>query len=362
MSVKDPMPGVDRRTLLGAAGVAAASAAAGGAGAAARGYKRIACEEAFTTPAILEASKQRANNVPSMRSGPIAGPIIPPLLDLAAGRIRDMDRDGIDIQVIALTSPGVQHLEAEAAVRLARETNDLVAQAVSAYPKRFAPMATVAVQAPQAAVREVERCVRDLGFCGLMINSHTGGEYLDQEKFWPILEAAQALDVPIYIHPNYPAPGVEAAAIPGFTVGWGYAVETGTHILRLIGAGVFERFPRLRVVIGHMGEMIPFVLQRLDNRYAFELGLFGQKPLPLTPSQYFRRNVSLTTSGMNYAAPLKATIEQVGIDNILFAVDYPLEDQAKVVAEFEKIPLSLEQRRRICETNPARVFKLQHLL
>lgn len=361
MQRDDGVPNMARRGLLGgAAGLAALGG--GSAGAAARTYKRIACEEAFTTPEIIEASRRRANNIPSMTSGPIAGPILPPLLDIGAGRIADMDRDGIDIQIIALTSPGVQHLQANEAVRLARLVNDRLAEAVVAYPKRFAPLVTIAPQDPAAAVAEAERCLKTRGFCGLMINSHTAGEYLDQPKFWPILEAAQAMDAPIYIHPNAPGPGVAGAAIPGFTVGWAYAVETGTHVLRLIGAGVFERFPKLRVVIGHMGEMIPFVLQRLDNRYAFEMSLFGQKPLPLSPSQYFRRNISVTTSGMNYATPLRATIDQLGVDNILFAVDYPLEDQARVVADFERIPLSPSERRRICETNPARVFKLEHML
>ena len=361
MSRGDDSPDLARRGLLGAtAGLAALGAAP--ASAAPRTYKRIACEEAFTTPEIVDASRRRANNIPSMTSGPIAGAILPPLLDLGSGRIADMDRDGIDIQVIALTSPGVQHLEAAAAVNLARVVNDRVAEATRAYPKRFAPLATIAPQDPIAAVIEAERCLRELGFCGLMINSHTAGEYLDQPKFWPILEAAEALAAPIYIHPNTPGPGVAGAAIPGFTVGWGFAVETGTHVLRLIGAGGFERFPKLRVVIGHMGEMIPFVLQRLDNRYAFEMSLFGQKALPLSPSQYFRRNICVTTSGMNYATPLRATIDQLGIDNILFAVDYPLEDQARVVAEFDQIPISASDRRRICETNPARVFKLEHML
>ncbi len=361
MSRDDDHPDLARRGLLAAtAGLAVLGA--GAAVAAPRAYKRIACEEAFTTPDIVAASRRLANNIPSMTSGPIAGPILPPLLDLGAGRIADMDRDGIDIQVVALTSPGVQHLPGAEAVTLARAVNDHAAAAARAFPNRFAPLATIAPQDPAAAVAEARRCVRELGFCGLMINSHTAGEYLDQPKFWPILEAAEAMGVPIYIHPNAPGPSVAGAAIPGFTVGWGYAVETGTHILRLIAAGGFERFPKLQVVIGHMGEMIPFVLQRLDNRYAFEMSLFGKKALPLSPSQYFRRNICVTTSGMNYATPLKATIDQLGIDNVLFAVDYPLEDQSQVVADFERMPLTLAERRLICETNPARVFKLQHML
>jgi 5-carboxyvanillate decarboxylase len=350
--------GVPRRALLGAAAAGLASGACASNGAAAVAYRRISCEEAFTTPDIVAASRARAGGVASMRSGPIAGPIIPPLLDLGAARIADMDATGIDVQVLSLTSPGVQHLEAEQAVSLMRATNEYLAEQIRAHPTRYAGLAVMSTQAPALAAAELQRAVSGLGLRGAIINSHTNGEYLDQEKFWSILEAAEALDTPIYVHPREPSASLEGAMLPGFTVGWGYAVEVGTHVLRLIGAGIFERFPRLKIVIGHMGEMIPFVLDRIDNRYLFESGLFAQRRLPLAPSEYFKRNVWVTTSGMNYSAPLLATIAQLGVDRVLFAADYPLESQRDAVRQMEAMPLAAADKAKIFDANPTRVFGL----
>lgn len=352
-----------RRDLLRAAafGAGAALTTAGCAtatGQASARYKRISCEEAFTTPEILEASRVRASGVPSMRSGPIAGPIIPPLLDLGPARIADMDASGVDIQILSLTSPGVQHLERDQAIGLMRSTNDYLAEAIAAHPTRYAGLAVMATQDPAVTAAELDRAVCVLGLKGAIINSHTNGEYLDLEKFWPMLEAAEALDVPIYIHPREPAPNLEGAMIPGFTVGWSYAVEVGTHALRLIAAGVFDRFPRLKFVIGHMGEMIPFVLDRIDNRYLFESGLFNRPRLPRLPSEYFRNNFWVTTSGMNYKAPLEATIAQLGVDRVIFAADYPLESERDAVQQIEAMGLSANDKRKIFELNPTHVFGL----
>lgn len=337
-------------------GMAAQSAAAGGS---ARGYRRIACEEAFSTPEIVAELKRLAGGVPSMKSGPIAGPFMPDLLDLGAGRIRGMDAAGIDVQILSLTSPGVQLFEPATAIALARDVNDRLAAAVQAHSARFAGMATLAPQAPEATAKELERAVRTLGLKGGMINSHTSGEYLDDAKYWPVLEAAAALDVPIYLHPRDPSPGLEKPLdIPGFAVGWGYAVETGTHALRMIAAGVFERFPRLRIVLGHLGETIPFLLDRLDNRYLWQMKLFGRKGLPQLPSEYFREHFVVTTSGMNYSTPVKAALEALGEDKMLFAADHPMEVQKEAVDGLEAAGLAAAVRKRIFEDNPSRVFAL----
>ena len=355
-------PVMDRRALLGAAALGVAlpvgASAAGARTAAKTRLRRISCEEAFTTPEVLEASRVLARGVPSMRSGPIAGPIIPPLLDLGAGRIADMDAAGVDIQILSLTSPGVQHLEPGLAVALMRSTNDFLAAAIRAHPTRYAGLAVMAPQDPAATAAELGRAVGTLGLQGGIVNSHTNGEYLDQPKFWPMLEAAEALNAPIYIHPREPAPSLEGAMIPGFTVGWSYGVEVGTHALRLIAAGVFDRFPRLRIVLGHMGEMLPTLLDRIDNRYLFESGLFGGRRLPRLPSEYFRTHFWVTTSGMHYPAPLTATIAQLGVDRVLFAADYPLESQRDAVREMDAAPISDADRRKIFDANPARVFGL----
>jgi len=318
----------------------------------------IAVEEAFMTPGILDAATRRAGGRPSMRSGPIAGPFMPDLLDLGATRIAGMDAAGVDVQLLAVAAPGVQHLDDDLAAPLAREANDLLAEAVRAHPDRFAGMATVPVQTPAAAADEVVRAVRELGFRGVMINSHTRDGYLDEERCWPILEAIEAMDVPLYIHPRDPAADLSGSAIPGFTVGWGYAVETGTHIVRLIQSGVLDRFPRLRIVVGHLGEGIPFLLDRMDGRYPFEATAAGAPALPRTPGEYFRDQFWVTTSGMNFPAPLRAVIDILGADKVLFAADHPFEDQREAVDEFAAIPLTADERGRIAHENAERLFRL----
>lgn len=326
-----------------------------------RNYLRIACEEAFSTREVVAELSRLAGGVPSMKSGPIAGPFMNNLLDMGEGRVRGMDADGVDIQILSLSSPGVQTFAPATALSIARDVNDLMADTIKKYPTRFAGLATIAPQAPNETIKELERCIHTLKLNGGMINSHTNGEYLDDKKYWPILEAFQALDVPLYIHPRDPSPGLEVPlAIPGFAVGWGYAVETGTHALRMIAGGVFDQFPKLRVVLGHLGEGLPFLLDRIDNRYQWQFATFGLKPtLKRLPSEYFRDNFIVTTSGMNYSAPVKAAIDILGADKVLFSVDHPMEDQKQVVAEAETIKLAVDVKKKFYETNARRVFKLQ---
>lgn len=317
-------------------------------------------EESFTIPEVVAELSRIVNGVPSMRSGPIAGPFMPKLLDIGAGRVAEMDADGVDVQVLAVSAPGVQKFDPATALSIARIANDRLHDAIETYPARFAGLAVAPPQAPAEAAKELDRAITRLGLKGLVINSHTNDEYLDDPKYWPLLEAAEAFDVPVYLHPREPAEGLAGGllAMHGFTVGWGYAVETGTHTLRMIAAGVFERFPKLRLVLGHLGESIPFLLDRIDARYPFEIGVTGKKPLPRKPSEYFREHVTLSTSGMNFAAPLRAAIEIMGADRIMFAADHPMENQRQVVDAYNAIPLSPEERRRISETTARRVFRL----
>ncbi|MDW8258154.1 MAG: amidohydrolase family protein, partial [Gammaproteobacteria bacterium] len=247
------------------------------------------------------------------------------------------------------------------AVALARVANDRLAQIVRAAPDRYAGLATFAPQDPRAAALELERASRTLGLHGALVNSHTQGEYLDAPKYWPIFEALEALETPLYLHPREPSPSLARGLdLPGFTIGWGYAVETGTHALRLISAGLFDRFPRLKIVLGHLGEGIPFLLERIDDRFVFETRLFPRKvPLQRRPSEYFRANFWVTTSGMNFAAPLAATIATLGIERVLFAVDYPFEDAVRAVAALDSFGLAEHELRRLCETNARTVFRLR---
>ena len=324
-----------------------------------RAYRRYACEEAFSTPAATAELTRVAGGIPSMRSGPIKGPFMANLLDLGEGRLRGMDEAGIDVQILSLVTPGVQSFDAATAISLMRDVNDRMQAVIKAHPTRFGGLATVAPQAPAESAKELERAVHALHLNGAIINSHTNGEYLDNQRYWPILEAIEALDIPLYIHPRDPAPGLAGPLdIPGFAVGWGYAVETGTHAVRLIGGGVFDRFPRLRIVLGHLGETLPFLLDRLDNRYLWQTNVFGHRSIKRLPSEYFRDNFLITTSGMNYSAPLKAALAAMGPDKVLFAADHPMEVQKDAVDELEAIDIAPEVKAKIFETNVRRVFRM----
>src|SRR6185295_10898643 len=258
-----------------------------------RPYKRIAVDEGFNFPEIMsEAVKVAAQQPPLIKAlnpfGGCGGLWAVPgakLCELGEGRIRQMDDDGIYMQLVLLSSPGVQTREENLAIELAAMSNDRLAAATHKYPDRLAGLAAIAPQNPDKAAQELQRAVRTLGLKGAVINSHTNGEYLDDPKFWPILACAEALDVPIYIHPRDPSPQMGGPlGIPGFLVGWGWGLEVGTHAIRLIASPVFDEFPKLRIVIGHMGEGIPFLLPRLDNRYARDRG----PKRKWNPSEYFK--------------------------------------------------------------------------
>lgn len=342
---------------------AEATGTATSSGAAARPYRRIACEEGFLSPAVLaQNARTSVPGIPLMTADGPAAALVRALVDIGPGRIGLMDADGVDVQLLLLASPGVQVFDPQTAVALAADANDWVAEGRASFPTRLAALTTVAPQAPEAAAKEVERGMIRLGMKGVLINSHTGDEYLDQPKFWPILEAAEALDAPIYIHPREPASGMREI-MAGPVVGgpaWAYGVEVGTHVLKLIGAGVFDRFPRLRIVIGHMGEALPFWLPRIDNRYlAMRGSMFGgARPMQRLPSDYIRENIWITTSGMNYWPQLKMTLDVLGADRVLYATDYPFETQAEAVGFAEAMPLTAAGKKALFEDNAVRVFGL----
>ena len=235
--------------------------------------RTIALEEHFATEAFMEgpgrelrAMAEATRAHPKVAAG--YGRLLEGLSDLGEGRIAAMDEAGVDVQVLSLTSPGVEQLDSDEAVALAHESNDRMAEAVRRYPERLAGFAALPTPAPEAAAEELERAVRELGFVGAIINGHAGGRYLDDHFFWPILERADALGVPVYLHPTPPPRAVAEASYagdfaPGVAEGlasaaWGWHVETATHVLRLVLGGVFDRFPGLQLVIGHMGEGLPF--------------------------------------------------------------------------------------------------------
>jgi predicted TIM-barrel fold metal-dependent hydrolase len=247
------------------------------------------------------------------------------LREVGERRIAAMDEAGLDVQVISLTSPGLQNLPADAASQLQVQTNDRIAELVGAHPDRFQGFATLATPAPAAAAHELDRAVTRLGLHGALLFGRTGDRNLDHPDNWPIFEAAASLRAPLYVHPQIPQPGVRAALYSGFdgaidsafaTFGIGWHYETGVQFLRLVLAGVFDRFPDLQILLGHWGEVILFYLDRVD-------GLAAQAQLPQRVSDYVRHNAYITPGGVYSQRYLRWAIEVVGVERILFATDYP---------------------------------------
>jgi 5-carboxyvanillate decarboxylase len=339
-------------------------------------YKRIATEEAWAMREIID--RYRA----LVEDGSIDDPafislwkhygggrservkqVLDRLLDLGARRIADMDGAGIDVQLLLHTAPGVQVFDADTAVRLAAESNDVMAEAIRRRPDRFAGLALVAPQDPRAAAKEIERGVKSLGLKGAVINSHTRGEFLNDRKFWEIFEAAEALDVPIYVHPSGPPRDMVKPFIERGLDGaiYGYAVECGLHLLTIITSGAFDRFPRLQLVFGHLGEGMPFWMPRIDfmHRAQVSTGRYAAlQPLRRKPSEYLRENVHITTSGMCWEPAVMFCRSVMGADRVLYAMDYPYQYVPQEVAAMDALPVSDAEKKAFFQTNAERVFKL----
>jgi len=356
---------LDRRTFLKDAMLASSACAVASAVRAqdtttAR-IRRIAVEETFALPEVLDALRTLVENEPDREPGLTAPPYvvtdtIRALTDLGEGRIAAMDAAGVDVQVLSHWSPGVQPFDPEQGNELARLVNDRLAEAISLHPDRFAGLALVAPQDPEVAARELERSVSNLGLNGLLINSHTNGEHLDDPKFWPVLEAAQALNAPVYLHPRTP-PAQMYDAYTDYLMDralWGFAAEASLHVVRLIMGGVFDQFPRLQIVLGHMGEGIPFWLSRLDEVSART----GMPELQRRPSDYFRDNIHITTSAMFWDPVLALCIDALGVDRIMFAVDSPFASSEQGTRWLDNAPISAADRRMIYQENAERVFSL----
>ncbi len=336
----------------------------------AQDYRRIATEEAWAPADLLARYRRMAAAGDLDDPGFVAlwnrlgarGPLVERLADLGDRRLADMDASGIDLQILSLTSPGVQVFDAGTAVALAADTNDQVAEAVRRHPTRFAALAAVAPQDPAAAAREIDRAVRTLGLKGVVINSHTRGELLDDPKFWAIFEAAEALRVPVYLHPQAPPPAMVGPYVERGLEGalWGFGAEAGLHVLAIIRSGVFDRFPSLRLVVGHLGEALPFWLYRLDymNRTARPGIRTGAARLEKPLSGYLREHVYVTTSGMAWAPAIVFVQSVLGTDRVLYAMDYPYQFEPDEVIATDEVPMPAEDRRRLFQTNAERVFGL----
>ncbi|MEH0421430.1 amidohydrolase family protein [Streptomyces sp. B21-083] len=293
-------------------------------------------EEHFVTSEVLEAWRAldpRWCDDPSLRVASMeryAGPLI----ELGTPRVAAMDESGLDVQVLSLTPPGLQILDRADAVALQSDTNDRLAEAVKAHPERLQGFAALATQSPEAAADELERAVRTLGLNGAMLLARTREGSLDRADCWPIFERAQALNAPLYLHPQSPPRSVRDAyydvddellstALTLFGVGWHF--DTGMQLLRLIVNGVFDQFPELQVIVGHWGEVVLFYLERIE-----EITPFTKLDRPL--ADYFRQNVFYTPSGMYSERYLRWTIETVGVERVLFSTDYPFVPAPQGVA------------------------------
>jgi predicted TIM-barrel fold metal-dependent hydrolase len=320
----------------------------------------IALEEHIATQHFRDKLGARPRNASMMRRQQEHGhDVITELMNIGESRIKFMDEAGISLQVLSLTMPGVQAFPADVAVPMARETNDLIADAIKKHPTRFAGFASLATCAPAEAVEELERCVTKLGFKGTMINGHAQGEYLDDKKYWGIFECAQALDVPIYLHPREPHPAVNKAYFENYpelqTAAWGFAMETCTHFLRLVFAGVFDAYPRLKFILGHMGEGLPFWLNRFEDHTRFAMQARGLKR---GPRQYLTENLVITCSGNFSTGAFLCSLLELGIDNILFSVDWPYESNKVGVNFLNNLPLSAADKEKFAHGNAERLLKL----
>jgi 2,3-dihydroxybenzoate decarboxylase len=282
------------------------------------------------------------------------------LYDLGALRIKEMDEAGIDMQVLSHGNPGLQKMDAETAVRLARIANDRLADSIRSHPTRFAAFAAIPTPDPKAAADELERAVTQLGFKGALINGTTNGVFFDDKRFWPICERAEALGVPLYLHPTMPQPAVIDSYYKDYVqewpmilrAAWGFTVETATQGVRMVLSGVFDAYPKLKVILGHLGEGLPFLLWRIDA------GFKREAPGRRAFRDIFCEHFYVTTSGFFSDPALLCCVQEMGVDRIMFSVDYPFVPNKPGTDWLPTIPLCAEDRAKIAGGNATRLLNL----
>ncbi|HWF94847.1 MAG TPA: amidohydrolase family protein [Xanthobacteraceae bacterium] len=314
--------------------------------------KKIALEEHFMCAGFEDYWATTVADVDPA----ILGKLVGRLSDFGAERLEAMDRAGIARAVLSLSGPGVQ-IERDTAIacRKARQCNDVLAREIQKRPDRYSGFAHLAMQDAVAAADELTRCISELGFCGAMINGHTNGLYLDDPSLDPFWERAEALGALIYLHPADPVATSPALAdhrgLRRAT--WEWTVETGSHALRLVFGGLFDRFPGAKLGLGHLGETLPYLMWRFDSRAK----LYGVK-LDRQPSEYIRDNIVVTTSGMCAADPLICAISALGSEHVMFAADYPFESAEEAAAFIDGAPIAADVRQAVCFDNAARLLRL----
>ena len=336
--------------------------------------KKIDFETHFATQGWVDAL-HRNKDYPRFERDPVTGSLrlcyhpaarepygdalVEKLLDLGEGRLAQMDAAGIDVAVISLTTPGAEQFDPALGVELAREANDILAEAISKHPERYQGFAALPIQDPDASVRELERAVRGLGLKGWKTHCNYGDSYLDDKRYWPILAKAEELGAAIYLHPTVPnipdfwTYGVALAGPP-----FGFGVATALAMMRLVLSGAFDAFPGLKIVLGHYGEGLPFLMQRID--WAFERPHVKSDKgalvdLKKKPSQYLRENMMVSTSGNYLPAAFKCTREALGMDKIMLGTDYPYEDMNECLGFLENLGLSATEKEMLYSGNATRL-------
>jgi predicted TIM-barrel fold metal-dependent hydrolase len=317
----------------------------------------IAIEEHYSDPDVMSRGNGQGGGG---RRGPAGGILGPRLNDLGEGRLKEMDSAGIDMQVISHAPSPLQQLEPAEARELAVATNDRLHDAVDRNPERFGACAALPTPDPAAAADELERTVTRLGFKGAMIHGRSHEEFHDLKKFWPIYERAQYLDVPIYIHPGPPHPAMVQAYyadyLPEFpslnSAAWGFTIDTANQVVRLLLSGLFDAYPRLKLIVGHMGEAIPFLVDRIDEA----INRPGNRDVRF--KETFCNNFYITTSGHFSTPALLCAVLELGIDHILFSVDYPYVENAPGMRWMETVPLSAEDKEKMFNGNARRLLRI----
>lgn len=323
--------------------------------------KIITLEEGFFTQSLLNigvTDNPVWKKYTMQRSAElIGGDVNKAYLDLGKGRLAAMDEAGVDMQVLSFS--GNQIPDAKTSIRIMSEANDEAAKAVRKYPSRFAAFASLPLADPKAAVAEFERALTKLGFVGGFVCGTVNGEFLDDKKYWPVFECAESHNAPIYLHPSFPLSSMMQTYFKGREElsgpEWGFMVDASCHFMRLITAGVFDRFPKLKIILGHLGESIPYNLDRINNR----LAAYAKAKLKRSVAEYIRENMVVTTSG-NFSAPsVLCAAATIGIDNILFSADWPNESNKVAVDFLKHLPLGKPDIEKIAYRNAERVLKLK---
>ncbi len=321
----------------------------------------VALEEHFNVPSLVRRIDPDAIARYGFPPG-FGGPLADKLSDLGALRLAEMDEAGVTVHVLSASGPGAYLLDGAEGAGFARDINDVLAKAVSVHPDRFAGFAHLPMQSPQAAADELDRAVRELGFCGALINGLTEGRFLDDPRFTPILARAEALDVPIYLHPGLPPRSVYEAYyddLPGATgfrlstAAWGWHSETAIHILRLVLSGTLDRHPKLKLIIGHMGEGLAAMMVRSDKI------LNPEAPhLKRSVKDTILDQVSVTTSGMFTLPPLEALLAVFGADRVMFSIDYPYSSNRLGRDFVDSLKLPPAELEKFAHGNADRLLKL----